>query len=511
MRRAANAGHRSGNRQGCLKGTRGDVLSQLECWANDEQDKRVFWLNGHAGTGKSAIAQTFAETSFADGKLGASFFCSRDFDDRSDLRMIFPTLAFQLAYRYPRYRQKLLQDLKESPYSERGSLVSQIEKLIVGPFRATQIPTLIVIDALDECRDEGQASALLSVLGRYVNDIPLVKFFVTARPEPRIQAGFHSEPLERYTEVLELHSLKRSLVDDDIKLFLRTRLAQVGRNRGTKDWLSPDDIDVLCTNADGLFTYASTVVEFIASNKRQPKETLALVISLPQSTFLDGMLGFGLSHVLEQASDGVEMGDEEFYSPLRIALGAVLLTFSPLSVKMLSDLLRMPYISKTLHHLHSILIIPEDENSPVRVLYKSVSNLLTDSERCTSRLFIHPPTHHRGLLLSCFSLMEKLKRDICNLGDHINLSEVVDLSARRENYIGGALEYACCFWVNHLAKISASGTDVEEVQKGIEKFFTTRLLYWIEVLCLTGNLSTSIHALKTVQEWYTSVSHEIQF
>ena len=61
----------------------------------------MFWLNGLAGTGKSTIAQTFAEISFADGKLGASFFCSRDFENRSNLQVIFPTLAFQLAYRYP--------------------------------------------------------------------------------------------------------------------------------------------------------------------------------------------------------------------------------------------------------------------------------------------------------------------------------------------------------------------------------------------------------------------------
>ena len=60
-----------------MKGTGRDVLSQLECWLNDEQDKRVLWLNSLAGTRKSTVAQTFAEISFADGKLGASLFCSR--------------------------------------------------------------------------------------------------------------------------------------------------------------------------------------------------------------------------------------------------------------------------------------------------------------------------------------------------------------------------------------------------------------------------------------------------
>ena len=83
MRHATDAGYRAGNRKGCMKGTRRNILLQLENWLNDEQDKRVFWLNGLTGTGKSTIAQTFAEISFANGILGASFFCSRYYEDTS--------------------------------------------------------------------------------------------------------------------------------------------------------------------------------------------------------------------------------------------------------------------------------------------------------------------------------------------------------------------------------------------------------------------------------------------
>jgi len=122
MRHTAGAGYRSGNRHGCLRGTRTDLLLQLERWLGDKQDHRVFWLNGLAGTGKSTIAQTFAETSFADGKLGASFFCSRDFEGRSNLQAIFPTLAFQLTYRYLPFRERLVQVLRADPDAGQESL-----------------------------------------------------------------------------------------------------------------------------------------------------------------------------------------------------------------------------------------------------------------------------------------------------------------------------------------------------------------------------------------------------
>src|ERR1700743_629577 len=133
MHHTPNAGYLCGDRQGCLKGTRNEVLLQIGQWLRHGGDQRIFWVNGLAGTGKSTIAQTFAEISFADGKLGASFFCSRDFEDRSDLQTIFPTLAFQLAYRYPQFRERLLEILEASPDVGRESLSSQVEKIIVRP------------------------------------------------------------------------------------------------------------------------------------------------------------------------------------------------------------------------------------------------------------------------------------------------------------------------------------------------------------------------------------------
>ena len=230
LRYTANAGHCCGNRQGCLRGTRKDVLGDIEHWFTSEQGQHVFWLNGLAGTGKSTIAQTFAETAFVDGKLGASFFCSRDFEDRSNLQKIFPTLAFQLACQYPGFRKKLLRVLQERPDVGQESLCSQMEKLIVGPLKATRIPTLIIIDALDECKDEKPASAVLSILSHYVDKIPSVKFFITGWPEPRIRSGFCLQPLAPITEVLKLHEVKPEAVDKDIELFFRTQLTILAKN-----------------------------------------------------------------------------------------------------------------------------------------------------------------------------------------------------------------------------------------------------------------------------------------
>ena len=523
MRRSTDASYLCGSRQGCLKGTRKEVLWEIECWLNGKQNQRVFWLNGLAGTGKSTIAQTFAETSFADGKLGASFFCSRSFDDRSNLRKIFPTLAFQLAHRYPSFREELLPVLTASPDVGRESLCSQMEKLIVGPLKTTQTLTLIIIDALDECKDEEPASAILSILSRYVDQIPHVKFFITGRPEPRIRSGFRLQALRPITEVFKLHEVERSLVDVDIKLFFRARLTETAKNRShcnvTEDWPLSSDIDILCEKAAGLFIYASTVIKFVASRHHQPPKRLATLISLPQSTTREGESGIDslYTEVLRHAYHDVALDNQrpesqEVYRCFRSVVGAVLLAFNPLSMKSLSDLLHdfdTPFdISTALGSLHSLLLVPDDIEDSIRVFHKSFPDFLMDPNRCQdTQFFVDPSVHHTEILLSCLSLMEtKLKRNICNLDNSTVLSDVDDLPTRRKEHIGDGLEYACQFWAKHLVMSPSSGPDVGRVQKVIDKFFTTNLLFWIEVLVIMGNLDVSVHSINSIQQWYILVS-----
>ena len=501
-----------------MKGTRRDILSELERWLSNEEDKHVFWLNGLAGTGKSTIAQTFAEKSFADGKLGASFFCSRDFEDRSNLRIIFPTLAFQLAHRYPLFRAELLPILTASPDVGRESLCSQMEKLIVGPFKTTHIPTLIVIDALDECKDEEPTSAILSILSRYVDRIPNVKFFITGRPEPQIRSGFRLAALRPITEVFKLHEVKRPLVDIDIKLFFRTRLTEIAKNRShldiTEDWPLSSDIDILCGKAAGLFIYASTAIKFVASPYHQPPERLALLISLLQNTTgIDSLYTEILKHAYQDMdTDSQKPSNQEVYHRFRSVVGAVLLAFNPLSMKSLSTLLHdfgTPFeISTALNPLHSLLLVPEGTEDLIQVFHKSFPDFLMDSKRCQDIQFlVDPSVHQMELLLSCLTLMEEgLTRNICNLEDYAVLSNVNDLSARRKEYIGDALEYACQFWTKHLVKSSSNGSDAKKVQKAIDKFFSTHLLFWIEVLTIMGKLDASLHCVNDIQQWYISVS-----
>ncbi|KAG8929355.1 hypothetical protein FRC02_005701 [Tulasnella sp. 418] len=92
----------------CLQNTRVALLNEIFNWVNDPEGRPMFWLNGMAGTGKSTIARTVAKGLDDRGLLGASFFFSRDEEDRQCTVRLFPTIAYQLARSVPPLREHIV-------------------------------------------------------------------------------------------------------------------------------------------------------------------------------------------------------------------------------------------------------------------------------------------------------------------------------------------------------------------------------------------------------------------
>ena len=508
-----DAGYQADHHERCLSGAREHILRDIMSWAKSTQDQPVFWLNGLAGTGKSTIAQTFSEMTDHDNMLGASFFCSRDYLDRKALKNIFPTLAYQLACRYPRFRDLLLRIIKRDPSVAHNSLISQLRDLLVDPLSATGTSCVVVIDALDECVDDQPASAILSVLGRLVSKLPLVKFFITGRPEPRIRSGFRLPLLEPFTQIFLLHEVDPTSVEGDIRLYLTEKLAAIAKRRSSLDltgaWPTNEDITVLVQKSSGLFIFASTVARFIESEHHIPGERLRLIVSKVDDTTHEGATGIDslYSQVLRDAF--CDIIEDSVFVDLKRILSAVLLALNPLSRDGLVGLLNIDsaLISTTLRHLHSVLLVPTDGSKEIRVFHKSFPDFLQDPNRCPDRRFhIDPPTRHGDMTLSCLALVGKLRMNPCMLPPFVTNQDVPDVPQLLRDKLGGGLRYACKHWSMHLLFSPTSGTYGNRLVASTFRFFDHSVFPWMEVMSLEGHLEGVIHSMTHLLDWLGKVS-----
>ena len=479
------------------------VLDEIELWTRTFSRPPVYWLNGLAGTGKSTIAQTIAERVFADGQLGASFFCSRDFEDRSNLQLIFPTLAVQLARKHPEFRSTFVPLVQSNPGITHETLYNQLNKLIVQPLQKSAISTVIVIDALDECKDEEPASVILSVLGQFVSEIPKVKFFVTGRPEPRIREGFRLPLLARATDVFVLHEVEPSLVGKDIRLFLKQSFLEITcRRRGLDGWPTGEQLDLLCKRAAGLFVYAVATVKFIDKQSGNPRKRLDLLLQTFKSSAHEAKTKFKANmtidllymSILEEAF-GDEDADDD--SNFRSILGGVILVANPLSPSTIATILgfHTEDVFPPLLSVHSLLLLQENVDYPVRPFHKSFPDFITDSDRCTNQRFhIFPPDHHQKLLIGCLELMnQRLKKNMCQLPEAVRNADVDDLHERRDKYIDHALRYACKSWHKHFTNQSMA--DMPKIASALHRFLEKKFLFWLEVLSILDTVRDAVDAL----------------
>ena len=509
--RAFGAGYQHGDCEGCLRGTREAILSEIGSWTKDSERSPVFWLNGLAGTGKSAIAQTVSEQAFADGLFGASFFCSRDFEDHGNLKLIFPTLAFQLTHRYPTFRSVLIPLLQSNPEIVNESLCHQMEKLIVEPLRSAGAPMVIVIDALDECKDEEPSSVILSVLGRFVKQIPRVKFFITGQPEPRIKSGFRLPLLEDATKVFLLHDVQPSLVNNDIQLFLEHKLSELAQRHQLEKWPSSEHINLLCHRAAGLFVYAVATVKFLDTRLILPVKQLETILNFPGNTSHEGKTQFQPNKTLDSLyswilHEAFSTDNSIVYSDFQSIIGTVVMAVNPLPPSAIAEIvgLETKGVMLYLASIQSLLTLDEDPNLPVHPFHKSFPDFITDPLRCLDeKFYISPKYLHLDLTTNCLRVMnDGLEQDLLSLPKYALNSEINDLPTRIKGCISIALEYACRSWHNHLTM--AQG-DITCVISHLHLFLEEKFLAWLEVVSVIGAVRGAVVALEQLIVWLQEV------
>ncbi|OBT40523.1 hypothetical protein VE00_09007 [Pseudogymnoascus sp. WSF 3629] len=383
----------------CYQGTRVELLRQIDTWASNRGSERIFWLNGMAGTGKSTISRTVAET-FADkGDLGASFFFKRGEGDRGHAGMFMTTIATQLIQKVPSLAPHVQNAIEADPGISKKALKQQFDTLVLQPLGTIRThpqkssSIVIVIDALDECDREEDVRTIIRLFSqvKHITTSIQIKFFLTSRPELPIRLGF--EDISGKYEGLALHQISEPIIKEDISAFLEHQLAMiredynksVTQNRQLPAyWPGHTTIQSLVGMAIPLFIFATTVCRFINDRKcGQPKDQLAKVLKYEtrsQASKLDATY----LPVLDQLLVGVTISERrDLVEEFRQVIGSIIILASPLSATSLDRLLGVPEgtVDSRTDLLHSVLSVPSRPDHPIRLLHLSFRDFLVDTEK----------------------------------------------------------------------------------------------------------------------------------
>jgi hypothetical protein len=475
------AAFNAGDRRGCLPGTRVKLLEGLLAWAEDNSSQPVYWLSGMAGTGKTAIAYTFSRLLASKKSLAATFFCSRS-AKCTDIRRMFPTIAWIMAQTYSLYHAALVEALRSDVYAQSGSLECQFQKLLLGPLQSINpdsIPTgVIVIDALDECESDEAIENLLTIILKYASNLR-VKFFISSRPEPQIRAMLDSDT--QLCSLLKLHDVEDDVVLDDIRLYIITSLAKVFQVRRSdfdatdEDWPPASQVDVLVDRSGKLFIYAFTVCKYIGERRANPKKRLLNVTTSGSfSNLATARIDDIYRLILGQLPSFL---DDQELSITKQVLSAVICVRIPLSIDDLGSLLGISGsdIRGAVAGLHSLMLIPQiNHDIPVSIFHASFADYLTDPSRSQDWV-VDACASHKRLTNECLRIMtNQLAFNITQL----------DTSYLGKNFTGILLRhltYACQFWSDHL--VDSRSQDLLSLT---EHFLCRKFLFWLEVLSVLG-------------------------
>ena len=479
--------------QGCMEGTREQILAELEEWAINDAAPKVFWLNGMAGTGKTSIAHSLSERLDKNQILGASFFCSRSASQEvRDAGLIIPTIASTLSQLSPVLQSAISEVVEEKP--DVGSLHKlsvQFRLLLVDPIKSVVDSSLktyvVVIDALDECMNVGTVEKLIQAIVGFAPDMPL-KFFLSSRDTTQIQSAFHHN--HNYTPmIVPLYTIERTVVQEDIKRYLHTSLsAIVTKNRLSIPWPPLDELEILLERSDRLFIYAATAVRYIGAPDVDFRKRLARVTRLTPARMNTGIIDSLYNEIMRQAFHCELQADE--LSARRETLSAVVFLLIPLSLDAITSLSGMDKLEGqvALAPFRSVIHVPAANIGPVTIFHASFPDFIVDPSRCEEPFRLDESEGHRMLTVQCLWCLNRSLE--CNM--MISSSTIPE-----------ALRYSCLHWASHLAQAlvaSLAQNAATEIQVLVSTFVDQHLLHWFECLSALKEVESGIVSLDRAYE-----------
>ncbi|KAF9449223.1 hypothetical protein P691DRAFT_774822 [Macrolepiota fuliginosa MF-IS2] len=363
----------------CHPGTRvGLIEGIMERVIGESVHCDMVWVNGPAGAGKTALAQTIGEKMASEFEtLGAALFLSRAcrWDDPS---LFWVSIADQLTNSLNGYEREI-GAYRSDPSAIRGwDVRTQFDALLYKPLFTIeqQRKLVILIDGLDECRGEEEQCEIIECILKALRGpghFP-VRWLIFSRPEPHLKRAFGAAESEN------LCCIKEVVIDDpetqsDIRLYLDHGFKRIAK-RFIGDPVPGDPVSQL-----------QDVIGFLAGapNTNNP---LDYVDSMYQEIILRGR-----PELLPVSLD--VLGTCAVCPPLPVLYFSYLIGFD------------LQQVYAALRSLHSVIAVPSEQKvaeESLRYFHTSFTDFLTNPNRSRS-LMQDPRARRVQLTKACFVIL----------------------------------------------------------------------------------------------------------
>ena len=511
-------------RKTCLEGTRNGILNEIIAWINNTEDNtRVFWLHGNAGTGKSSIAHTIAYRFKKLGRLGSCYCLNRNEMAEQRDKNIFTTIARDLADRDAQMRRELVAAVHlDTSLKNTTDILQQWKELIMKPAQklseAMVGPIVIVIDALDESGGVDSRQHILRILAGKLDDEsripklpPNFRILLTSRPLPDIYDALNGVS---HVKQKSMDSIPSSLTQCDILHYVSCELS------GLKGIESKEVSASLARASDGLFEWARLACAYIKGDDDAgitATERFELVITSNKDNYvplLDSMYKLTLETIFPPDQD-MRRNRSIRLDRFRSVMAQILGTAEPLPLASLNNMrhqfahIRKTDISTIIRPMGALLSGTTDPSASIRPLHASFPEFLMDENR-SGDFFVDVSHIHNDLAFASLELMkDSLQFNICRLPtSYLPNSEIRDLAERLKKYISPELSYSCRFWTDHL-RLAQFNLPLADA---VRDFFNDEwLLFWLEVLSLLKTVNTCASWLSNVLQWVAVCSTALSF
>ena len=402
----------------CHPDTRVAIRKKIMDWAQDPAGKSSFmWLSGPAGSGKSAIGHTIADTCKI---LAATFFFSGVAAEYHETAFV-PTLVYQIAQHMPGFREEIAQVLENNPAIFDLALDTQITHLLVQPLDKIYAamdhemhpkpePMLVILDGFEECGDVKLQVRILSALCRAAKDahIPL-RFLVISRPTLNLrlvftkgEKGEKGENTSSQTEMIFLDDNHDP--DTDIRTFLNSKfedtLSILSLDANEKNRSSESDIEMIVQKSSGQFMYASSVIRYLESAPYNIMDRWQICLGRAAPASNKDKPFADLDSMFLKIFTSISVGVRD---TLLEMLAILLLPNIALTESQLMEFMHVDKENATivLHALHSLVSIPSLNNplgQRIHFFHASLCDFLRDQSR-SKEFFIEVPSRYYSAIV----------------------------------------------------------------------------------------------------------------